>query len=168
MTPLLKNLSMRFRTKFLYTLILLAGFGILSLSTKVAAQQLPAAISQKLETLSANHQQEQQFEVWIETDQPYYMPSDTMHLEVYVFSRAAKTNRFDGQVWVDLVNRDNEIKRHLLLSVTGGKASTQIVFSNLEPGYYLLTGYTKELARLGPDASATGMNSVGITRPRSG
>lgn len=135
----------------LRTLGMLIFLLVISLSTKVEAQQLPAPISQKLEVLQSNHQHEQKFDIWFQTDQPYYLPGDTMTLDVYVYSRTEKTTRFNGQVWVDVVSRQNEIKKHLLLKVTAGKATTRIALSNLMPDYYLLAAYTNDLARLGSE-----------------
>jgi len=121
-------------------------------SAQVARQPLPAPVQKLINNLESNHDRDAQPAIWLHTDQPYYLNTDTIRLNVFVYNKVARNTRYNGQLWVDLVDRDNVIRRNLLLSVQGGRAyCTLPLGADLADDYYMLTAYTREMTGCGTD-----------------
>lgn len=124
---------------------------LLVTTAQVSAQQsLPVAIQERVSQLQANHAADQEFEIWIQYDQPYYLTTDSVELSIFVYSKTNRSLGYNGQLWLDLVSRQNEVRRNLLINVVGGRALARISLgSDLAPDYYMVAAYTQELAACG-------------------
>ncbi|MFM7852618.1 MAG: carboxypeptidase regulatory-like domain-containing protein, partial [Flammeovirgaceae bacterium] len=87
------------------------------------------------------------------TDKPYYYPKDIIWLKAYVNCITPNLRDSLSHVtYVDFIDSDNKVLKHLTLSQDSGRFQGQIVLPiDLKPGNYMIVAYTNFMRNFGDD-----------------
>lgn len=103
----------------------------------------------KVEEFYSTYPQEK---VYLHLDKPYYAIGDNIWFKAYLIdAKTSKPTEHSAILYIDLINRNNEVKEHLKLPMSGGITWGNISLSDsLEEGNYRIRAYTNWMRNAGP------------------
>jgi hypothetical protein len=132
--------------KFTYLLLNLLIGGWLFISPSSSIQD----ITSKLEKYSSEFPQEK---VYLHTDRAHYLPGETIWLKSYLVAGALhQPSPISNNVHVELIDTDNKLITSVLLQSENGLSDGVVILPlELDPGKYLLRGFTTWMRNFGDE-----------------
>jgi TonB-dependent SusC/RagA subfamily outer membrane receptor len=92
-----------------------------------------------------------QEKIYVQTDKPFYEPSDVIWLKAYLLDGATHTpTAASGVVYVDFINPKGSVEKQLILPISKGEAKGNLLLDeNLAGGLYKLRAYTLYMKNFG-------------------
>jgi hypothetical protein len=132
--------------KFTYLLLNLLIGSWLFISPSSSIQD----ITSKLEKYSSEFPQEK---VYLHTDRAHYLPGETIWLKSYLVAGALhQPSPISNNVHVELIDTDNKLITSVLLKSENGLSDGVVILPiELDPGKYLLRGFTNWMRNFGDE-----------------